>query len=241
MRGLVAPCEHDGDGRAAHVVIIDRIACYAHPVTTDWQQAFERGMQAGGAGDLAAAERAFRDAAALAPDEPYPHYELGYTLALLGRFADAVPELRRTQELQRGFFLVETELYLCDQVLAGAIDRDTLVALRKLIAFTDRSESTTLAAEQLARAVVTRAPACALGHFFLGKAILERLPDQARTALERCVELGADDTTAINARFHLGVLRNRAGALDEARAIWRRIASDFAGHPHAKLAAMSAG
>jgi tetratricopeptide (TPR) repeat protein len=210
-------------------------------VTTGWREPFERGMQAGGAGDLAAAERAFRDACALAPDEPYPHYELGYTLALLGRFADALPALRRTQELQRGFFLVDTELYLCEQVVARAIDRDTLVALRKLIAFTDRGEAGTLAAEQLARAVVARAPGCALGHFFLGKAVLQRLPDEARVALERCVALGADDTTAINARFHLGVLRHQAGAVDEARAIWRQIAADFTGHPHARLPAASAG
>src|SRR5438876_768621 len=67
----------------------------------DWKEAFERGMAAGGAGDLVAAERAFRDAVALAPDEPYPHYELGYTLSLAGRFTDALAALRTTASLLR--------------------------------------------------------------------------------------------------------------------------------------------
>jgi len=201
-----------------------------------WEQAFERGMQAGEAGDLGAAEREFRTAIALAPDEPYPHYELGFTLFVAGRFPEALAELRRTEQLRRGFFLVETEIYLCEKFLSRAFDAETLVALRRLMAATDAGQGTTLETEQLCRAVVERAPDCALGQFFLGKAILERLPDEARAAFERCIELYPDATTLINARFHLGLLRRLAGAGDEARAIWQRIVRDFGDHPHAQLA-----
>jgi tetratricopeptide (TPR) repeat protein len=205
-----------------------------------WEQAFERGMQAGERADLVAAEQAFREAVALAPSEPYPHYELGYTLCLAGKLVEALTELRRAQQLHRGFFLVETEIYLCEKLLSRAIDVETFAALRNLMLLTDSGQGTTLQAEQLCRSAVDRSPECALGHFFLGKAILERLPDQAKAAFERCVELYPDDTTLINARFHLGVLRRLAGAPDEARAIWQRIARDFADHPHAQLARMQA-
>ncbi len=208
---------------------------------SNWKESFERGMKAGGEGDIAASEAAFREAVALAPDEAYPHYELGYTLCLAGRYADALPELRRTEELQRGFFLVETEILMCEHMVSGAIDAQTYGAIRQLMWQTDRGEGTTLQTEQLSRAVIGRAPACPLGYFFLGKAVLQRLPDQAKSALEKCVELGADDTTAINARFHLAVLRHQAGAVDEARAMWKQLGEDFAGHPHAQLARMQGG
>lgn len=204
---------------------------------TAWQDKFDLGMQRGSAGDLPGAQRAFREAIALAPDEPYPHYELGYTLALEGHYPQALVELRRTRELQRGFFLVDTEIYLCEQLAFGKITDEMLRALRRLIHLGDTGQATTLDAEQLSRKLIARAPECALAYFFLGKAILDRLPEQAAAALERCVALGPDDTTAINARFHLGVLRRQAGALDEARAIFAAIASDFAGHPYAELAA----
>ena len=206
-----------------------------------WEQAFERGMLAGEAADFAAAEQAFREAVALAPHEPYPHYELGYTLCLAGKVTEALSELRRTQELQRGFFLVEIEIYLCEKILARAFDVETFAALRQLIWRTESGQAMTLETEQLARAVVARAPDCALGYFFLGKAIFERLPDEGKTSFERCIELYPDDTTLINARFHLGVLRRLAGAEDEARAIWQRIVRDFAGHPHAQLARLQTG
>ena len=200
---------------------------------SDWKQAFERGMAAGGTGDLAAAEQAFREAIALAPDEPYPRYELGYTLSLAGRFTDALAELRR---VPRGFFLVDTEVYLCEQALARTLDRDTFIALRKLIWRFEHGEGTTLETESLCRAVVANAPRCALAHFFLGKCVLERLPEASATELEACLALAPDDTTAIDARYHLGVLRRLAGEPGEARAIWEQIERDFPDHPLASVA-----
>ncbi len=47
-----------------------------------WKQHFDEGMAYGQASDFAKAEASFRGAIRLAPTEPYPHYELGYTLSL---------------------------------------------------------------------------------------------------------------------------------------------------------------
>src|SRR5688572_15824032 len=102
-----------------------------------WRAAFDRGMAYGGASDFARAEECFREAVALAPDEPYPHYELGYTLFLLGRYAEALDEFRRTDALSRGFFLVQTEAYLCEQVISGAVGPAALSVLRHLQRLSD--------------------------------------------------------------------------------------------------------
>jgi hypothetical protein len=68
----------------------------------------------------------------LAPEEPYPHYELGYTLALVGRHQEALEELRRTEQITRAFFAVETEIYMSEQLVSGSIDTDVLEMLRSL-------------------------------------------------------------------------------------------------------------
>jgi tetratricopeptide (TPR) repeat protein len=206
-----------------------------------WQGHFDEGMKYGAASDLSRAEASFREAVQLAPEEPYPHYQLGYTLSLVGRHEEALEEFRRTEELWRGFFIVETEIYLCEQILSGSIDLAVLGMLRSLQWLVDAGEEGGLEALALSRNVVEAAPECALGHFHLGKAMLQREPQAAEEALSRCLELHPDDSTAINAKFHLGILRQQAGQEDDAHRIWREIASDYRGHPHTALANMSLG
>jgi Flp pilus assembly protein TadD len=205
-----------------------------------WEDYFEEGMTFGGASKLSKAETSFREAARLAPEEPYPHYELGYTLTLLGRHEEASEEFRRTKQLTpRGFLLVDTEIYLCEQVLAGSIDSSALEALRSLQHLTDSDQWQSHDAVALSRKAIEAAPECALAHFYLGKALFEREPQAAEEALRRCVELHPDDTTAINARWHIAALRRRAGDEDEARRIWRAIADEHPGHPGAIFADMN--
>jgi Flp pilus assembly protein TadD len=201
-----------------------------------WQEFLEKGMHYGAASDFARAEASFREAVRLAPDEPYPHYQLGYTLALVGRHEEALEEYRRTEQLYRGFFIVETEIYLSEQLLCESISVEALDMLRSLQWIVDSGGSQGEDAVALSRKVVELAPECALGHFHLGKALLQRDPQAAEVALRRCVELEPDDTTAINAKFHLGVLREQTGDEGEARRIWDAMQSDYAGHPHMALA-----
>jgi tetratricopeptide (TPR) repeat protein len=206
-----------------------------------WQEHFEKGMTYGSASAFSRAEASFREAVRLAPDEPYSRYELGYTLTLLGRHEEALEEFRWTERLRRGFFLVETEISLCEQLLSGSIDPAVVEMLRSLQRLTDGEETQSDEAVILSRKVIEIAPECALGHFHLGKALFEREPQTAEEALRRCIDLHPDDTTAINAKWHLGALRQQAGDEDEAHRIWREIASDHRGHPHAAFAEMSAG
>ena len=206
-----------------------------------WPEYLEKGMAYGAASDFSRAEASFREAVRLAPEEPYPRYELGYTLTLLGRHEEALEEFRRTERLSRGFFLVETEISLCEQLLSGSIDPAVVEMVRSLQRLTDGGETQSDEAVILSRRVIELAPECALGPFHLGKALFERAPEAAEEALRRCVDLHPDDTTAINAKWHLGALRQQAGHEDEAHRIWREIASDHRGHPHSALAEMSAG
>jgi Flp pilus assembly protein TadD len=201
-----------------------------------WQDHFEQGMRHGSASEFAAAEESFREAVRLAPEEPYPHYELGYTLALLGRYEEALHELRRTQELQRGFFTVEREIWMCEQVLSGSADTNVVQMLRQLQWIVDAGGAESEDAVALSSKVVEEAPDCALGHFHFGKAIFRRDPVPAEQALRRCLELSPDDTTAINAKWHVAKMRERAGHENEARQIWAGIAADYPAHPAAEVA-----
>lgn len=65
-------------------------------------------------------------------------------------------------------------------------------------------------AAQLARQAVEIAPHCALGHFYLGKALLGTDKAAVEAALRRCLELEPDETTAIDAKKHLDFLRQLA-------------------------------
>jgi tetratricopeptide (TPR) repeat protein len=195
-------------------------------------------MAHGSAGRYAEAENSFRRAIVLAPDEPYSHYELGFTLSLLGRHDEALEQFALTESLVHGFFSVQTEIYICDQILAGRIDTDTYGWLRDLQRLTDTGAASSTQATSLARMVNRRAPDLALGHFYLGKSLIQRSPQEAQQALERCVELRPDESTEIDARGHLGLLRRSAGDEAGARRIWRDILREHPGHSHTAIVEM---
>lgn len=195
-------------------------------------------MNCGGKSDFKKAEDSFRRAIRVAPNEPYPHYELGYTLSLLGRHKEALIEFETTNRLAPGFFLVQTEAYLSKQFLAGEIDEEVLGKLRVLQRLTDRTSGSDDGAATISRQVISRAPKCALGYFFLGKALLGADQAGAEQALRECVKLHPDDTTAIDAKFHLGILSREKGEEAAALSIWSSIVTDYAGNPHTKFAQM---
>ena len=199
-----------------------------------WKEHFDRGMTAGSAGDLEGAVPHFREAVRRAPLEPYPHYELGYTLFLLGQFEPALKELRRTNELAEGFFLVQREIYMCEAVLAGVLDYECMVALRQLQRLTDSGQAQSPEAVSLSRESIRRAPTCALGHYHLGKALFEEDPKASEDALRHCLALSPDDTTAIDALTHIGSHMRAAGDPEGARAIWSEAVAKYRNNPHVK-------
>lgn len=206
-----------------------------------WRQLFEEGTAYGSASKFTEAEDCFRQAIRLAPNEPYPHHELGYTLSLGGRHKEALEEFETTDRLSRGFFLVQTEAYLSKQFLSGAIDKEVLSKLRVLQLLTDVSAGHGDEALAASKQIVAMAPKCALGYFYLGKTLLKEDPAGAEQALQQCIQLGPDDTTAINAKFHLGLLRRDQGKEEMARSIWSGIVADYPGNPHTKFARMMVG
>jgi len=205
------------------------------------KELFEEGMSCGRASNFKKAEGCFRQAIRVAPKEPYPHYELGYTLSLVGRHKEALEEFEATDRLARGFFLVQTEAYLSRQFVGGAIGEDVLGMLRALQRLTDTRAGAGEEAVALSEQVVATAPKCALGHFYLGKALLPSDPIATEAALQKCIELHPDDTTAIDAKFHLGLLCRQRGEEQAALRIWSGIAADYTGNPHTRFAEMMAG
>ena len=204
-----------------------------------WEDYYEEGMRFGGAAKLSKAEASFREAVRLAPEQPFPHYQLGFTLSLLERHEEALEEYRQTQELHRGFFEVETKIFLCEQLLGGSIDSSVFGMLQSLQWLTDEGRGQSDEAVALSPKAIDAAPECALGHFYLGKALFERDPPAAEQALRRCMDRHPDNTTAINAKWHIAALRRRAGDEDEARRMWREIVDEHPGHPGAVFAEMS--
>ena len=200
-----------------------------------WKIYFDEGRVHGAAMRYEEAVASFRQAIQLAPGEVYPHYELGYTLFLLERYEEALKEFQRTNELQCGFFLVQTEIYMCELVLSDTITPQVVTLLRLLQHMTDSGAAQSEQAASISRKVIELAPECALGYFYLGKALLGSEPQIAEECLQKCMELHPDDTTTIDAKGHLGLLSRQAGQEAEARHIWEGIVADYPNNPHISL------
>lgn len=206
-----------------------------------WKNHFDDGVAYGTASDFEKAEKSFRQAIRVAPEQPYPHYELGFTLSLLGRHQEALDEFNETNRLSCGFFLVQTEAYLSKQLLTGSITSEAFAQFRLIQRLADTKLSTSEQTLALCQHVIALAPTCALGYFHLGKCLMKSNPAAAEEALQKCLRLGPDDTTAINAKFHIGILKNDVGQGEIARKIWSGIVESYPGNPHIKFAEMMSG
>jgi len=205
------------------------------PEKEPWKQHFEEGMAYGNAGDTRRAAESFRLAIALAPDEPYPHYELGHVLFIEGQYEEALQELRAANDLSPGFFMVQTEIYICEGIIAGKIDTAALEVLHMLQRLTDIGSAQSEDAVILSRRAIELAPSCALGYFHLGKALLHSNPPIAEKSLKHCLSLRPDDTTAINAKLHIGLLYQANDDLEGACRIWQSVVDEYVENPHARM------
>ena len=200
----------------------------------DWRLHFDRGMAAGRAGDVAGALPHFREAVRVAPLQPYPHYELGYTLALLGQWEPALAEFRRTNQLAEGFFVVQTEISIAEAVLSGGLDEESVAMVRRIQQLTDAGHAKSPEAVSASRELIDRQPVCALGYYYLGKALLAADPKASEAALQRCLTLNPDDTTVIDALTHIGILKHEAGDTGAAQEIWSNVVTKYKNNPHVK-------
>jgi tetratricopeptide (TPR) repeat protein len=86
----------------------------SHALTTE-------GEKLGSAGKYDEALALFRDAATADPFDPQPHYEAGITLLLLQRYAQAIEEYEQTIRLAPGWFNVQSDLWIAQELLAGRL------------------------------------------------------------------------------------------------------------------------
>jgi tetratricopeptide (TPR) repeat protein len=114
------------DGGAKLVFVRDRVSLARST------QEFERGRQLGSAGELAEAADAFRRAAELDGKSPGPCYELGFTLALMGRFEGAVEAYDRTEALAPGWFHCREGRYIAQLFAEGSLPTELFGVLVEL-------------------------------------------------------------------------------------------------------------
>lgn len=207
-------------------------------MSDDWQRFFHEGTARMGRNDLEGAKQAYRQATEAAPNEPYPHYELGFVSFLTGHIETALEEFRKTNAISPGFFLVQTEIYTCEQVLEGNLDAEGLALVRRLQELMDSGAWDNPAYRQLSAKLIGIAPSFALGPYHLGKAVLDEQPAIAERHLRRCLSMVPDDTTAIDAKVHLAVICANSGRKDEARELLQQLPAEYPGNPHVQKAAM---
>jgi tetratricopeptide (TPR) repeat protein len=191
-----------------------------------WNDAFKAGWELGTAGNIEGAIEKFRTAIELAPTEPYPHYQLGYSYMLMGRYADAVAAFKQVERLRRGFFISQTYCYMCEGRLAGTISRDAFLLLQRLLNDSQPHKPDRLDTPdglRLCGRAIELAPLCPLGHYYQGKALFFSDPQASEAALRLCLALRSDDTPIIDALLHIGSHRWEAGDVDTARMLWQGV------------------
>jgi tetratricopeptide (TPR) repeat protein len=164
----------------------------------------QAGREAGAAGDYENAFALFSQAAALAPGWPYPVYDEAFTHLLMGDFAAALEDYRRTIALApRGFFTARTAVDVLEREEAGELPVGIYLAYSQVGWIQDPT-----AKEARLRELLARAPAFAPGW----KELATLLEDGAARldAIERGLAAHPDPETR-------GILLIRATAMRRLR------------------------
>ena len=204
-----------------------------------WKNQFGKGREAGSRGDLESAVSYFKRATAIAPDEPYPHYELGYTLSKLGQYSEALREFEQTEKLARGFFIVQTELLIHQALLKKSIDEYVLGKLREIQKIADTQGSQNPQIFTISDEVIDKAPEFPLGYYYLGQAVFPGERVRSESAFKRCMDLSPDETTSIYALNFIALFRELAGDIETARKTWVELLAKYDGNPHTEMIKMT--
>ena len=198
----------------------------------DWKDEFGLGMESGSLGKLRRAEKHFSKAIELAPREPYPHYELGYTLSLMQDYKSALRQFIIVNDLSPAFLQAQTEEYLCRQALSQSLDHATIRLIRRIQFLIEKQEFEGEEAIEMALTVVQSAPDCPLSYFYLAIAVGDTDSEAHESALRRCLALNPDDTTAIYASARLLCLLRNSGRFHEAKVLCSLTRKLFSEHIH---------
>jgi tetratricopeptide (TPR) repeat protein len=204
-----------------------------------WKKQFGKGRNAGSSGELESAVSYFKRATEIAPDEPYPHYELAYTLSKLGQYAEALREFEQTEKLSRGFFIVQTELFIHQELLDKRIDEPVLSKLRQIQKITDTQGSQHPEIVTFSNEVIDKAPEFPLGYYYLGQAVFPGERERSENAFKKCMDLSPDETTSIYALNFLALFAELAGDVETAKKIWVDLLARYDGNPHTEMIKMT--
>jgi len=110
----------------------------AGQISGDANALHQKARQLGASGDYEAAINAFTEAQSLAPDWPYPTYDMAFTYLLMKDFTKARKYYRKTVEMSpRGLFTAITALDALDREATGDLPEGTYAAYMVLERLSD--------------------------------------------------------------------------------------------------------
>ena len=109
----------------------------------------ERGKQLGAEGQLEEALRAFEQASRFDPHCPDPHYQIGFTLLHLGRFAEAADAFSKTEQLAPGWYQCRSDRWYAERLASGALKQEVVLVLLALEDHRGSAEEQVAALERL--------------------------------------------------------------------------------------------
>ena len=189
-------------------------------VPEEAQRLHQLGRETGATGDYGNALALFSRAAALAPDWPYPLYDAAYTHLLMGDFAAALQEYRRTIALApRGFFTALTAVDVLEREEAGELPVGIYLAYSQVEWIEDPT-----AKEARVRELLAAAPAFAPGW----KELVSLLEDDAARldAIERGLAAHPDAETRGILLINRALVLFNQGERDDAIEILGSLALD---------------
>ena len=190
------------------------------PVPAEAQALHEKGRAAGAAGDSKAALDYFAQAAALAPDWPYPLYDAAYTYMLQRDFKTAYAYYQRVDAMEpRGYFTVKTAVDTLAKEAAGKLPQGLYLYFVGLEWQTDPAKKYQALVE-----MTEKIPQFAPG--WKERAVLETDDDKQLVALDNGLRDDPDAETRGFLLVNKALLLNRRGQRDAAIAMLGELALD---------------
>lgn len=164
----------------------------------------------GEAGDYAGALSLLRQASEIAPDWPYPVYDMAFTYLIQGDTTNAFLKYREVDRLEpRGFFTTKTALWTLQREDQGVFPKGTYLAYLSL-EWVDAAKK-----REMVGQIVTNLPAFAPA--WKERALLVEDADQRLAFFEKALSLDPDPETYGICTLNKAALLNSSGRVAEAK------------------------
>ena len=180
------------------------------PVPPKAEELHREARTKGESGEYASAIALLKQAAEIAPDWPYPRYDMAYTYLLQGDTTNALLNYRETDRLEpKGFFTTKTALWTLEREDNGVFPKGTYLAYVSLEWLDPGKKQGTI--EWMTTNVPTFAPA------WKEMALLVQPADQRLQLIERALSLDPDPETYGICMLNKAALLSSAGKISEAK------------------------